>query len=134
MKDWEKQYWAKKQQQMQGQGHGQRRPRNPEDLPHFEPAHITQDRQRAQQKNNSWREIDPLTAMYINMDGMNARGRGPEAKIVFIREGARVYRSVEAQGFGNTMPIVRFAGPANNMSGKEFEMRGKTNCYVIDNM
>lgn len=133
MDDWETKYWQQKQQQMQQQG-GHRRPQNPQDLPHFEPAHVTQDRQRAHQVDNGWREVDPLTAMYTNMDGMNARGRGPQVQTVFIREGARMYRSVEAQGFGNTMPLVRFAGPAHDMTGKEFEMRGTTNCYVIDNM
>lgn len=136
MDDWETKYWKQKQRQMQQrQGQqGHRGPQNPADLPHFEPAHVTQDRQRVQAPGDGWREVDPLTAMYTNMDGMNARGRGPQVQTVFLREGARVYRSVEAQGFGNTMPLVRYAGPAHDMSGKEFEMRGTTNCYVIDGM
>lgn len=131
MDDWERKYWEKKQQQIQ---QGQQRPRNPQDLPHFEPAHVTQDRQRAHNAGNGWKEIDPLTSMYTNMDGMTSRGMGPQSKMVMVREGTLVYKAVQADGFGTTMPMVRSMGPAVGMVGKEFEMRGVTHCYLIDNL
>lgn len=129
MEDWEKKYWQQKVQQKSGQ------PQNPQDLPHYEPAHITQDKQRAQQAGDQWREIDPLTAMYTNQAGMASRGMGPQqAEVVQLREGAVYYRKVDAEGFGTTMPMVRSCGPIVGVVGKEFEKRQECHCYLIDNL
>jgi len=125
MDDWEKKYWAQKVQQFQTK---------PQDLPHYEPVHVTQDRQRAHQPGDQWREIDPLTAMYTNQQGMTSRGMGPQSQVVQLREGALYYRKVDAQAFGNTIPMVRSCGPAVGVNGKEFEMRQECQCYLIDNL
>jgi len=125
MEDWEKKYWAQKMQQLQ---------KNPQELPHHEPAHIAQDRQRAQQAGNHWREIDPLTAMYANQQGMTSRGMGPQVQVVHLREGVVYYKKVDVEGFGTTMPMVRSCGPAVGVVGREFEMRQECHCYLIDNL
>lgn len=127
MDDWEKKYWAQKMHQLQNK---------PQDLPHHEPAHITQDKQRAQQAGNQWREVDPLTAMYTNAQGMAARGMGPQhpQQMVQLREGAIYYKKVDAEGFGTTMPMVRSCGPTVGVVGKDFEMRQECHCYLIDNL
>lgn len=123
--DWEKKYWAQKQQQLQ---------QKPQDLPHYEPAHITQDKQRALQANNQWREIDPLTAMFTNQQGLASRGMGPQVQMVHLREGTLYYRKVDATNFGTTMSMVRSCGPAVGVVGKDFEMKEECQCYLIDNM
>jgi hypothetical protein len=133
MDDWESKYWAKKQQQMQQQGRPQA-PRNPQDLPHFEPAHITQDKQRATNPGNGWRDVDPLTAMYTNMDGMASRGMGTQHQAVMVRPGAKYYKAVQADSFGTTMPLVRMCGAYNENVTREFEMLSECRCYVIDNL
>jgi len=132
--DWEKKYWERRAaQQQQGQ------PRvNPSDLPHFEPAHITQDRQRRGQNNinNGWQDIDPTSAMYSNAAGLQSRGMGPQTntQTVFLQEGAVYYKAVQTNGFGTTMPMVRNCGQAVGVVGREFEFHGETHCYLIDNM
>ena len=126
--DWEKQYWQQKIQQKQ-QG-----TKNPQDLPHFEPAHVTQDKHRATGPNGQWQDVDPMTAMYTNAQGMSSRGMGPQVQTVYLREGATVYRAVQAESFGSTVPLVRNCGPTQGVGGKEFEMRGACSCYVIDSL
>jgi len=137
--DWERKYFERRAAQQQGQQ--PQGPRNPSDLPHFEPAHITQNRQRAAQQggqhNMGWQDIDVTSAMYSNADGLASRNMGPQAQAqqqVMLREGAIYYRAIQADGFGTTMPMVRNCGPVVGVVGKEFELRGETSCYLIDNM
>lgn len=124
MEDWEKKYWNQKIQQMKN---------NPQDLPHHEPVHKQQDRQRVA-PSDQWREVDPLTAMYGNMDGMASRGMGPQSQTVQLREGAVYYKKVETGEFGTTMPMVRSCGPITGIVGRDFELKQACHCYVIDNL
>jgi hypothetical protein len=126
--DWEKKYWQQKTQQ------AQQAKNNPQDLPHYEPAHVTQDKQRAQQPSTGWIDVDPLTAMYTNADGMASRGMGPQVQTVTLREGAAYYRPVQADNFGSSVPMVRSCGSFNGVKGREFEMRSECQCYLIDNL
>jgi hypothetical protein len=126
--DWEKKYWAQRQQQLQKQS---------SQMPHYEPAHIAQDKMRAingAQQNGGWRDIDPLTAMYTNADGLASRGMGPQQQIVSVREGAQYWRPVQAESFGGTVPMVRSCGPFVGASNKTFEMKNECSCYCIDNL
>ena len=132
--DWEKKYWAQRQQQLQ---------KKSSELPHFEPAHIAQDRMRAQQGaqpnprdrfNGGWKDIDPATAMYTNQDGMAARGMGPQQQTVAVKEGCLYWRPVQSQGFGATMPMVRSCGPFVGASSKVFELKSECHCLCIDDM
>lgn len=118
--DWEKKYWERRQQQLLQKS---------EALPHYEPAHVTQDRQRALNNTNQWKEIDPFTAMYTNQAGLSSRDMGPKVQVVQIKEGATYYKKVEGAEFGNTMPLVRNCGQASGIGGREFEMKSETNCY-----
>lgn len=128
--DWEAKYWQQRMQQIQ------KAKTNPESLPHYEPAHITQDKQRSVGNNGGqWQDIDPVTAMYTNMHGMAARGMGPQTQTVIIKPGTVYYKAVEASGFGNTMPLVRKCGPYHdNGANREFEMMQECKCYIIDNL
>lgn len=125
MEDWESKYRRQKMQQLQNKS---------QNLPHYEPAHVAQDRLRTQIAGDQWKEIDPLTSMYMNQQNLSARGTGPQAQVVHLREGAFYYRKVEAQAFGNTTTMVRSCGPAVGVVGKEFEMRQECQCYLIDNL
>lgn len=139
--DWEKQYWAQKQQQA-NQQQGQRPQRRPEDMPHYEPLHVTQDRQRGhspqQQRlpNDNWRDVDPMTARHTDQYGMatNALRQPQSVPMVMLREGAVYYKAVQVESFGTTTPMVRNCGPLEGVAGREFELKQETHCYVIDNM
>lgn len=136
--DWEKKFWDQKQQQHQ-HGHGTRRP---EDLPHYEPLHVTQNRQRGempqQQRmpNDQWRDVDPMSARHMDQYGMatNAVRQPQSAPMVMLREGAVYYKAVQVESFGTTTPMVRNCGPLQGVAGREFELKQETHCYVIDNM
>lgn len=132
--DWEKKYWAQKQQQKQSNAYTRMPPTNPNELPHFEPAHVAADRQRATQPTDGWRDIDPLTAMYTNVDGMASRGMGPQVQTVLLRPGTKYYKAVQADSFGTTMPLVRNCGVYSENVQREFEMRQECRCYCIDNL
>lgn len=128
--DWEAKYWQQRAQQIQ------RAKTNPESLPHYEPAHVTQDKQRTLRGNDGgWQDIDPVTAMYTNAHGMASRGMGPQVQTVMLKPGTVYYKAVDASGFGNTMPLVRKCGPYyENGVNREFEMMQECRCYVIDNL
>ncbi len=147
MPDWEKKYWAQKQKQMQQKQNNpnsnpdaftRQPPGNPEDLPHFDPndlyKQMADQSTQGQPGQDGWKDIDPMTAMFANQDALAARGTGPQTQPVMIKEGAVHYRPVDAQNFGTTMPLAKNCGPITNVNGKEFEMKGETNVYVIDGM
>lgn len=133
MDDWEKKYWSLKQQQKQNNSYTRMPPANPNDLPHYEPAHITNNKQRfsQQQHSNGWREIDPIGAMYANMERLQ---NNLQSQVVFLRPGVKYYKSVQSNSFGSTMPLVKDCGVYNESNQKEFEMKNTCKCYIIDNL
>ena len=95
-KDWESKYWQRRAEQKSAQTQGN----TPEELPHYEPLHITQQREKRAAHRNSqtqdgWRDIDPITAMYMNQSAMAARGTGPSGQTVQLREGSVYYKRRE---------------------------------------
>lgn len=134
-KDWESKYWQRRAEQKSAQTQGN----TPEELPHYEPLHITQQREKQAAHRNSqaqdgWRDIDPITAMHMNQSAMAARGTGPSGQTVQLREGSVYYKKIDADAFGHTTTMVRTAGPVTGVENKEFELKQECNCYLIDNL
>lgn len=122
--EWEKQFWAKKAQQAQ-------------DLPHYEPAHVTQQRMRPQQPVVSPhmrmdKEIDLTAHLQQKMmqQGMSMPTPGGQ-RVCYLKEGVQAYRNV-SQGFGSTVPLVLNIGPTYKVQGKQFERLGTVRCYVVE--
>lgn len=147
MPDWEKEFWKRKQQQLKNKQANPEQdpnaftrppPSNPDELPHFDPndlyKQMANQSAEGQPSPDGWKDIDPMTAMFANQDALAARGTGPQTQPVMVKEGATHYRPVDAQNFGTTMPLAKNCGPLSGISGREFEMKGETNVYVIDGM
>lgn len=136
--DWEKKYWDKV---ADNNGVSRSRtlcpPSNPRDLPHYEPAHVTQNRER-NYKNISadgWQDLDATSALQNRaMPGPAQNSHSQTSQMVMVQEGAVYYRSIQNDGFGTTMPMVRNCGPIVGVTGKEFQYKRDTHCYLIDNM
>jgi hypothetical protein len=123
--DWEAKYWQQRMNQIQQQ-------QQPKQQPHYEPAHIAQ--QKMKPNNGGWNDVDPITAIYSNMDGLASRGMGPQTQTVLVKPGTVYYKAIQAEGFGTTMPLVRNCGPYSDGNMREFEMLSECRCYVIDNL
>jgi len=143
--EWEKKFWAERQRTA-GQQRGQQ-PQRPEEMPHYEPLHITQDRQRNAHNphhnphapTDQWRDVDAMSMMQSRQSGMAIPGMGPPpatagAPMVTLREGARFYRAVQAEKWGHTQKMVRSGGAVQGVAGREFQLKGETQCYCIDSL
>jgi len=142
--EWEKKYWADKQQQQQG---GQ--PGHPsQERPHFEPVHVTQDRERNAHNpqhnphapTGQWQDVDAMSMMRNNQQGgMAIPGMSPPpasegTPMVMLREGAKFYRAVQAEKWGHTQMMVRSGGEVQGVAGREFQLKGESQCYCIDSL
>lgn len=58
--------------------------------------------------------------------------QAPRAQVVFVKEGARAYRQLEAQGYGSNMPIARLSGPIQGVQGRQFEFKGIVEAYILE--
>ena len=121
------------------------------DLEHHQPAHISQNKSlddvlnnvpgmppspNAARPNNS--EIDMSALLAQRLAGaMSQAPQGPpparpQAQMVFVKEGVRAYRQLEAQAYGSSQPLARFVGPIHGVNGKEFEFKGPVDAYIIE--
>jgi hypothetical protein len=137
--DWEAKYWANRLQQ-KATGNNQISQPN-----HHEPLHVTQAKQRGEDPNSFLRNYpqftgasnmnDPRVAASRELSGqLSARDVQNNVKVVMLREGATYYRQVQSEGYGTTIPLLRGMGKLNNISGKEFELRGPSRGYVVDGL
>jgi hypothetical protein len=138
--DWEKKYWNNRLQQKMTQAS------TPSAQPHFEPAHVTQARMRGQDPNQMLRNLGVQIDGMSNMDDprvqasrqlsgqLSARDQSPEGQVVMLREGARYFRQISMEAFGVSIPLLRSMGQANNLAGRQFELRGASRGYIVDGL
>lgn len=121
------------------------------DLEHHAPAHVTQNKSLddvlnkipglppspgAPRPNNS--EIDMSALLAQRLAGaMSQAPQGlpperPRAQVVYVKEGVRAYRQLEAQAYGSSQPLARLVGPINGVNGREFEFKGSVDAYIIE--
>ncbi len=129
-----------------------------EELEHHEPAHQTQGKTlddvlnsvpgmpgpastRPVVSNNGEVDMNAVMAQRLaqSMQTQGAPGQpvqppqqGPQAQMVFVKEGARSYRQLEAEAYGHTTPMARFVGPVHGVNGREFEFKGMVNAYIVE--
>lgn len=124
-----------------------------EQMPHYEPAHKVQNKNledllgnipgatshppTVNKNSDGWKDVDVNAIMMKKMMAgqvpqQHQQQQSSQQQVVFIREGTQAYRQLEAQAYGHTMPIARFVGPAQGVSGKEFEFKGVVNAYIVD--
>jgi len=66
--------------------------------------------------------------------GMVPSPQNASAPMVMLREGARFYRAVQAEKWGHTQTMVRSGGEVQGVAGREFQLKGESQCYCIDNL
>lgn len=124
-----------------------------QEMPHHEPAHKTQNKSLDDALNSipgmppqvpandggALRQrptVDNALAMRIaqlaSQQPPPAPPQAPQAKVVFIKEGVRAYRQLEAQGYGSNMPLARLVGPVQGVDGREFEFKGIVQAYILE--
>lgn len=126
------------------------------DMEHHQPAHTTQGKSlddvlsgvpgmpSLPGHNNNNGEIDASQIMARRlsqqmqtqgMPGMSvqpSQQQGPQAQIVFVKEGVRAYRRLEGADWGHTTPLARLVGPQGGVEGKQFEFKGTVNVYIVE--
>lgn len=55
-------------------------------------------------------------------------------RICQLQEGHIFYNALNIQGFGTTTPVVKTGGQIKGVSGREFQIDGGSNCYVVDGL
>jgi len=66
------------------------------------------------------------------MPGQAAQPPQQAPQVVFVKEGVRAYRRLEAEAYGTTTPLARLVGPMSGVGGKQFEFKGMVNAYVVE--
>ena len=127
-----------------------------QDLPHFEPAHKQQQQQQPPQQQptqpqhqGGYGDVDLTAALARRamqqqtqphqMQQPRYQGSPPQQqqqapqRTAYIRENSETYRVVDHQGFGTAKTLAMHTGPLNNnMVGREFEIKGQVECYLVD--
>ncbi len=129
-----------------------------EELPHFEPAHVSQNKalddilntvpglpQQTQpisdrtSQNGGWKEVDAghmfSQVMQKRLYQQNLQQDIPEqqnASVVTIREGQNFFRKLEVS-IPSDINLATKAGLVQGISGREFEFKGIQNFYILEN-
>lgn len=51
-----------------------------------------------------------------------------------LQEGHTFFQSLSVQGFGTTMPLAKTGGQIKGIQGRQFQMEGVHECYVVDGL
>jgi hypothetical protein len=58
----------------------------------------------------------------------------PAASVVTLHEGHTFYTPLQIQGFGTTQPLAKTGGQIKGVQGRQFQVEGQVNAYVIDGL
>lgn len=106
------------------------------ELPHHEPAHVTQARnmpqqllQRQQQMNAHSKDLDVSNLLQQKMLSAQTGGQA-----VSLRDGFPFYKAIDSQGFGHTVTLAKKAGTTGGPTAKSVFLKNERKCLVVDDI
>jgi hypothetical protein len=129
--DWFDKYMRDKQQFRQSG--------NPNDLPHYEPAHKNLDIEKLLQgvPGNPMRaptgtgDVDPMAILQQRLANGQHQPQAQQTQSVHLQEGFDFYKMVYKSDAEYKMNVVRKIGQLKNVSNKSFVLRGSQKCYEL---
>lgn len=108
------------------------------ELPHFEPAHITQGKiaslPQNMPKDFGEKDISDILKQRMANAVVNSVGSSGNSQTVNLKEGYRYYTIINSQGFGHTITLAKIGGIIGGQSAKNVVLKNERKCLVVDGM